>query len=150
MYGNLGDSYEAHGQIDSATASFETAMEVSQGQGRTYYKAAAFYARTSRHEKADSLFWAAKKYDNAEANDLFNWGLSQIESRKFSEGSAKMIGALMLDPTMHQAYYCVAVVYFENNMPLDSVNWYLDKCLNYAPQYSPGLILRRLIDRASQ
>ncbi len=144
---NLANVHEGLGNIDSASAAYQRAFNAAPLMGQAYFKAAAFYARHGQYDLTDSLFAAGIKRHNPSASDFFNWGLSFIERRRFSEGIGIMYRALKRDPTLYQAYYCIAVSYFESNAPKDSVESYLDLCFQYNPNYEPALRLRELLNK---
>ncbi|MEA3296823.1 MAG: tetratricopeptide repeat protein, partial [candidate division Zixibacteria bacterium] len=142
---NRADVFETTRQFDSASAAYYNAM--MSGLGKTFRKAAAFYARIGMHQYTDSLFKRARHLQDLTAVDQFNWGLSFMERKLYSEGVLKMRLALKIDPTLYQAWYCIAVTYYEMDESRDSVDYYLNQCLDLAPEYPAAVDLNKLLDK---
>ena len=142
---NMADAFEANGQLDSASASYYFAM--LSGWGNTFTQAAAFYARIGFHQYTDSLFKIGRHLQDLSAVDQFNWGLSFLERKLYTEGVLKMRHALKIDPSLYQAWYCIAVTYYDVKEPRDSVNYYLKRCLDLNPEYRSAVNLKKLLDK---
>lgn len=144
---NLAEAHEALGNIDSARATYQRALEAAPLLGKAHFKAAAFYARRGQYHLTDSLYGEGMKRQGLGASDFFNWGLSLMERKQFSDGISMMYRALRQDSALYQAYYCIAVAHFEGNSPKDTVNAYLDICFRYNPNYEPALELKELVSQ---
>lgn len=144
IYLNMADIYEAMGNLDSASICYQNGLQYGKDYYKAYYKAAAFYARHGAYEIADTLYSNGQPLHDLSANDFFNWGLSFIERKQYSTGISLMLRALKRDESLYQAYYCIAVGYYENNYPADTINKYLDLCFQYNPDYKPALELKSL------
>ncbi len=147
IYVNLANAYEQVGKIDSAAYAYRKAMESAPLLGPAYSKAAAFFARHERYELTDSLFVEGMRRHELSAGDFFNWGLSYIERQRYSDGIGMMFRALKRDTSLYQAYYVIAVGLFEGGYPVDTVNSYLDRCLNINPAYEPAQQLQEMLEK---
>ncbi|MFQ6008125.1 MAG: tetratricopeptide repeat protein [Candidatus Zixiibacteriota bacterium] len=147
IYLNLADVHEDLGNLDSAAIAYIKAIEADPLNGPAYFKAAAFYARYEQYDTADSLFATGRKRGEMTATDCFNWGLSFLERKRYSEGIGMMIRALKRDETLYQAYYCLAVAHFQQEAPRDTVQAYLDLCFKYNPNYEPALELQEVLNQ---
>ncbi len=142
---NLGSVYEGLGRSDEAALLFDRAIAIDRDYSRGFTQAAAFFARRGQFDKADTLFFRGKETGPLSAGDYFNWGLAYIEWGKPEEGVRFMNSALREDSKLYQAHYCIAVAYFEANMPLDSVNYHLDRCLIDGPAFDPAIRLKQIV-----
>jgi len=147
IYLNLAQLYEDLGNLDSAAQAFSNAIGAAPLMSKAYFKAAAFFARHGQYRLTDSLYAAGAKHGDLSATDCFNWGLSLIERKDYDAGIGMMYRALKRDETLYQAYYCIAVSYYNKNAPADSVNAFLDLCFKYNPNYEPALNLKALLDQ---
>jgi len=145
VYLNLADVHETLGNTDSASAAYQNALRVAPLMGRAYFKSAAFYARHEQYNMSDSLFVGGMHVHDPSAGDFFNWGLSLMERKRFSDGMGLMYRALKRDPKLYQAYYLIAVGHYEGGSPRDSVSAYIYQCLQYNPDYKPALELKKLL-----
>jgi len=145
FYLNLAEGHETLGNVDSASAAYQNAVEAAPLMGQAYFKAAAFYARHGQYHLTDSLYAAGMKRHDLSAGDFFNWGLSLVERKRYNEGTSMMYRALKRDPELYQAYYLIAVAHYEGDYPKDTINVYLDRCLEYNPDYKPALELKELL-----
>ena len=145
IYLNLAEVYETLGINDSAGIAYDNAIKAAPLWGQTYFKAAAFYARHEQYQLTDSLFAAGMHVHDLSGNDFFNWGLSLMERKRYSEGMGMMYRALKRDPELYQAYYLIAVGHFEGGSPKDTVRAYLDQCLQHNPNYQPAIELWELL-----
>jgi tetratricopeptide (TPR) repeat protein len=143
---NLAEVHEHLGNLDSAAIAYLSAIRAAPLNGQAYFKAAAFYARYEQYDSADSLYVAGTKRGDLSATDCFNWGLSYLERKRYSEGIGMMKRALKRDQALYQAYYCIAVGHYESNSPKDTVMAYLDLCFKYNPAYQPALNLKALLN----
>ncbi len=144
---NMGEAYEKLGHVDSAAVAYMKATEAAPMWGEAYFQGAAFFARIEQYQITDTLYVRGMRVHDMDASDFFNWGLSLVERRRFSQGVNVLRRGLKRDETMHQAYYVIAVAYLEGGMPLDSVTNNLDLCLYYEPSYEPARQLRTYLEQ---
>ena len=144
---NLADLHEDMGELDSAAAAYHSAMVVAPEYGKPYMRGAAFFARFGGHHITDSLFKVGQHHQEMSSSDYFNWGLSYMNRRRFTEGCSKMLMALKADPDMHQAWYSIGHAYFEAGEPRDSIYQFLDRALTIDSTYQPALNLRQILEK---
>lgn len=143
---NLADVHEEMGQLDSAAEAYNSALVAAPEFGKLYMRGAAFFARYGGHHITDSLFKLGQHYQEMSSADYFNWGLSYMNRRRFTEGCSKMLMALKADPDMYQAWYSIGHAYFEAGEPTDSVLQFLDRALKIDSAYQPALNLRQALE----
>jgi len=143
---NVAAVWEELAELDSAAAAYHSAMTAAPQFGRAYKRAAAFFARYGGYHIMDSLFKEGQHYEDLNANDYFNWGLSYFQRRRFTEAVSNCLMALKSDPKMHQAWYLIGRTFYEAGEPRDSVNQYLDRCLELEPDFEQALDLKQLLD----
>jgi len=144
---NIADMWEAEGEPDSAAAAYHEAMTVAPEYGPAYKKAAAYFARYGGYHIMDSLFKIGRHYEDLNANDYFNWGLSYFQRRRFTDAISKCLMALKYDPEMYQAWYLIGRTYYEAGEPKDSVILYLDRCLKLDSTFQQALNLKDLLEK---
>ncbi|UCG62537.1 MAG: glycosyltransferase family 39 protein [Candidatus Zixiibacteriota bacterium] len=144
-YLNAAEAYEWTGIADTADLLYRAALSTDTAYPRAYFIAAAYYARLGQYDKADSLFQKGTVIGEPSPTDLFNWGLSYLKRQRFREAIDYMHRVVARDESFSQAYHCLAVIYHENNMPVDSVSKYLELALKYNPNYGPSWELKRII-----
>ena len=144
-YLNIADVLEKKKQYDSASGYYEEALKAGPEYYKAYFRGAAFYARIGSHEMTDTLYTHGMRLHDMAASDFFNWGLSFMERRQYSMGISLMLRALKRDESLYQAYYAIAVGYYESGYPRDSVQTYLERCFAYNPGYEPALELLETI-----
>jgi tetratricopeptide (TPR) repeat protein len=142
---NLGEAFEQLGHIDSAAVAHMKAAEAAPLWGEAWFRGAAFFARIEQYELTDTMYVRGMRVHDLSAADFFNWGLSLVERRQFSQGVNILRRGLKRDESMHQIYYVIAVSYLEGGMPLDSVMNNLDLCLHYEPTYEPAKQLKNYL-----
>jgi tetratricopeptide (TPR) repeat protein len=147
IYVNLARVYEQVGKIDSAAAAFHLAMKKAPLMGDAYTMAAVFFARQEQYALADSLYVEGMRHKELKANEFFNWGLSFMERKRYSDGIGMMLRALKRDSTLHQAYYCIAVGLYQGGYATDSVDIYLDRCLHFDSTYQPAHSLKKMLGK---
>lgn len=144
---NLADVFEDMVELDSAAEAYHQAMVAAPDFGKPYVRGAAFFARYGGHRITDSLFKQAQHHLEMSSADYFNWGLSYMTRRRFTEGCSKMLMALKADPDMHQAWYSIGHAYFEAGEPRDSVYQFLDRALKIDSAYQPALNLKQALEQ---
>ncbi len=144
-YLNAAEAYEWTGVADTADFLYRAALSTDTTFPRAYFNVAAYYARLESYDKADSLFRKGMSFGNPSPTDLFNWGLSYLKRQQFRQAVEKMQQVVNGDSTYFRAYHCLAVIYHENNMAVDSVSKYLELALRYNPNYGPSWELKRII-----
>ncbi|UCD63662.1 MAG: glycosyltransferase family 39 protein [Candidatus Zixiibacteriota bacterium] len=142
---NLAEAFAALARPDSAELYYRTARQIAPGFARAYFKGAAFYARQESYARADSLYRLGLLYGPLGPHDQFNWGLSYLKRQEFSTAIDMMYRVISEDTAFYQAYYVIAVGYFENNLPEDSVRKYLELALRHNPSYAPALRLQEMM-----
>ncbi|NOY87902.1 MAG: tetratricopeptide repeat protein [FCB group bacterium] len=145
IYLNLADTYDQTQHFDSADIYYQKALKAEKQYYQAYFDAAAFYARQGKYKLTDSLYAAGRHLHDLSASDLFNWGLSLLQRQQFAASVGMMFRALKRDDSLYQAYYCIAVGYYQQNYPIDSVKKYLDLCFRYNPNYRPALELQKTL-----
>ncbi len=147
IYTNLAAAYEQAGKLDSAADAFYKALNAAPEMGKTYFRAAAFFARHEQYDIVDTLYIRGMYFHELSATDYFNWGLSYLERKRFSDGIGMMFRALKRDTALYQAYYCIAFGLYEGGYATDTVQAYLDRCLNIAPDYEPAITLKKELEK---
>jgi len=145
IYLNLADAYDQTQHFDSADIYYRKALKAGKQYYQAYFDAAAFYARQGNYKLTDSLYAAGMHLHDLPASAFFNWGLSLLQRKQFAGGVGMMFRALKRDDSLYQAYYCIAVGYYQQNYPVDSVKKYLDLCFRYNPNYKPALELNKTL-----
>ena len=79
--------------------------------------------------------------------DYFNWGLSYMNRRRFTEGCSKMMMAIKEDQNFHQAWYSIGWAYFEAGEPRDSVYQFLDRALLIDSTFTPAVNLKKFLEK---
>ncbi|MDH3892151.1 MAG: tetratricopeptide repeat protein [candidate division Zixibacteria bacterium] len=144
---NMADVHEEMVELDSAAEAYHRAMVTAPELGRAYYKGAAFYSRHGGHRISDSLYKEGQRYLELSSVEYFNWGLSYINRRRFTEGCSKMMMALKLNPDMHQAWYSIGYAYYQAGEPKDSVYQFLDRALKIDSAFQPAVNLRQVLEQ---
>ena len=144
---NVASAWEKAGQLDSAAEAYAQAMKIAPKMIKAFTSAAAYYARYEGYRRADSLYReAANLKGSLEPADFFNWGLALLQGGRFAHSRAMMQRALYMDPHLYEAKYCMALAYFQEGSPRDSVRLYLRQCLEAKPDYQPALQLKAVLD----
>ncbi len=142
IFMNLASVFEDANELDLAAQAFESSILTDSSNGLNYFIAAAFYARHGQHERADQLWSAGTRKHEMGAVDYFNWGLSLMERKQLTDGVKMMKRALKRDATLYQAYFAIGVGFLEGGISPDTVQMYIDKCLEINPDYEPALQLQ--------
>lgn len=145
MYTNLAEAFDEKKLTDSAVVSYDKAIKAGPQNFSAYQSAAVFYSKLDRFSKADSLYSRAGQLRDLDAVDLFNWGLSWFRRKNYDAMIPMMFKAIKADPSLSEAYYGIALGYYMNGYPKDSLNKYLDLCLEKKPDYQPALDMRKLL-----
>lgn len=143
---NIADVQEDLGELDSAAAAYHTAMTIAPEYAKPYKQGAAFFARYGGHHIMDSLYKVGRHFEDLTAIDYFNWGLSFIQRKRYTDGISKMMMALKENQNMHQAWYCIGLAYYEAREPRDSVYQFLDRCLEIDSSFQQALDLKALLE----
>ncbi|MCK4460665.1 MAG: tetratricopeptide repeat protein, partial [candidate division Zixibacteria bacterium] len=143
---NIADVQEGRGELDSAAAAYQTAMMIAPEYAKLYKQGAAFFARYGGHHITDSLYKLVRHFEDLTATDYFNWGLSYMQRKRYTDGVSKMMMALKENQNMHQAWYCIGLVYYETGEPRDSVYQFLDRCLEIDSSFQQALDLKALLE----
>ncbi|MFH1686219.1 MAG: glycosyltransferase family 39 protein [bacterium] len=143
---NLAQWWDMSRNLDSAAAAHEMAMQVAPEWTKAYTSAAAFYARHQGYRHADSLYMVAMDLGDMTGVDLFNWGLALISGGRPHHGRGLMLRAIELEPSLYEAWYCIAAAHLQEGAPRDSVQLYLEKCLDADSAYPPALELLKVLD----
>ena len=144
---NIADVQEDLGELDSAAAAYHKALTITPEYAKPYKQGAAFFARYGGHHIMDSLFKVGRHFEDLNATDYFNWGLSYIQRKRYTDGVSKMLMALKENQRMHQAWYCIGLAYYEAREPRDSVYQFLDRCLEIDSSFQQALDLRELLEK---
>lgn len=142
---NLAKLYEARQQVDSAVVAWNNAIAANPQLGQNWFSAAGFHARYESYDICDSFYVEGMHRHELGGIDFFNWGLSLLERKRYSEGIGTMLRGLRKDETMYQAYYCIAIAYLENSAPPDTTIKYVSLSLKYNPEYKPALELKQIM-----
>ena len=146
-YVNLADTYTMLEMLDSAQEAYNQAMAKSPLYPKAFYQAALFFAQQKMFDLSDSIYAVAMHVQMPSATDYYNWGMSYIERQKYNDGFTMMRSALKEDDKFYQAHYVVAAIYNMFGEPRDSVEYYLNKCLQLQPDYEPALELQNKMKR---
>ena len=144
---NMARIHEDMVELDSAATAYHQAMVVAPQLARAYYQGAAFFARHGGHVTSDSLYKVGQHHEEMSSVEYFNWGLSYLNRRRFTEGCSKMMMALKFNPDMYQAWYSIGYAYFEAGEPRDSVYQFLDRALRIDSTFQPALNLRQVLEQ---
>ncbi len=141
-YVNIADTYSQIQALDSAEYYYRKALMTAPSQSPGYFRYGSHNIRIGNLNMADSLFTIGLTKGEASTAELFNWGLSYLRRQEFNRSLDIMRMVLQKDSTFYQAYHCVAVAYYNNQFPVDSVLTYVNKALEYNPAYGPSIDLK--------
>ncbi|MEA2030244.1 MAG: glycosyltransferase family 39 protein [candidate division Zixibacteria bacterium] len=145
IYLNTAKTFEEVGLTDSAGEAYLNAVSSAPKMWLAYFQGAAFFARNDQFKMTDSLYTAGMHYHELRSSDFFNWGLSMINRQRYRNCIEMMLRALKRDTALYQAYYCIGFSLWEGGFPSDSVMPYVDRALNFDPNYEPALLLKQTI-----
>ncbi len=143
MYANLAEAFDRKEMPDSAAVLYTKAIDTGPENFAAYTSAAGFYSRREQFNLVDTLYARAEHLNDLSGADYFNWGLTWLKRQNYSAMLQMMFRAIKRDPTLSQAYYGIALGYYQSQQPADSVKKYLDICLRATPTYPPALDLQK-------
>jgi len=143
---NLADAYDKTEQYELASEAHRNAINHAPMLVETYFKGAAFFARRGVYDYVDSLYIKGRRIGDLKGSDYFNWGLSYVQRQDYHSAFFALRRAIFRDTTMFQAYYLMALSHLQIDSPLDSVDLYIDRCLQLNPQYEPAIEFKNQLD----
>ncbi len=145
IHANLADAFDKKGIPDSAVAEYNEAFATGPQNFDAIVSGANFYIKQENFPLADSLFARARHLHDLDGTDYFNWGLTYFKRKNYDAMIMMMFRATKRDETLSQAYYGLALGYYMNGYPKDSLNKYLDICLKGDPTYQPAIDMKKLL-----
>ena len=147
IYLNLADAYEQTGQNELAGQAYNDAIANAPQMVEAYFKGAAFYARMGLYDYTDSLYAKGRRIGELKASDYFNWGLSYVQRQNYKFAFISLNRAISRDTSLYQAYYLLALSHLNTDSPLDTVDYYIERCLKFNPQYQPVIDLKNQLNK---
>ncbi|MFH2048414.1 MAG: tetratricopeptide repeat protein [bacterium] len=147
IYLNLADAYEKTKQYELAGQAFNDAITNAPQMVEAYFKGAAFYARMGLFEYTDTLYAKGRRLGDLKASDYYNWGLSYIQRQDYLNAIYALKRAVFIDPAFYQAYYLMALSHFNTDSPLDTVDYYIERCLKFNSQYQPAIDFKNQLNQ---
>jgi len=147
IYLNLADAYEQTGQNELAGQAYNDAIANAPQMVEAYFKGAAFYARMGLYYYTDSLYAKGRRIGELKASDYFNWGLSYVQRQNYKFAFISLNRAISRDTSLYQAYYLLALSHLNTDSPLDTVDYYIERCLKFNPQYQPVIDLKNQLNK---
>jgi tetratricopeptide (TPR) repeat protein len=137
-YINLGDLYLGQNDLIRAELTYLQAIEISPENSRAYFKLGSLYGRQKEFKKAEDTFAAGAEYGQLSATDYVNWGNIYYQTGRSERAIELYKTAIDHDPPLIQAYFNLALAYYNFGYPRDLTKATLQKILDINPGHGPA------------